>query len=102
MSEPIYICPECQGDGKETCTNPDHGFLQGVMSIRGANESACPCCGHDENYKVYYYEAGEKKQRNCDQCKGTGGMTILEFDNYCDQYGYDNEPELTTNSAPNP
>lgn len=25
------VCPDCGGDGKETCHNPDHGFIHGMM-----------------------------------------------------------------------
>lgn len=24
------ICPDCGGDGKETCHNPDHGFIDSL------------------------------------------------------------------------
>jgi hypothetical protein len=99
MNSTIYICPACQGDGKETCNNPDHGFLIGMngSGMMSTNESSCPCCGHDENHKVYYRENGQRLQRDCYECNGTGGMTLEDFDNYCDMSGYDNEPELKTN-----
>lgn len=48
LSQP---CQACGGDGIETCDNPDHGLLD-AMSFRGANESRCPCCGHDKQYKI--------------------------------------------------
>jgi len=56
-------CETCDGDGIERCTNPDHGFLN-ALSFRGANESACPCCGHNDEYKIL----GCK----CPDCDGTG------------------------------
>ena len=89
-------CPACGGDGKETCSNPDHGFLSGVMSLMGANESACPCCGHDPNYKIYTYKDGKKIQPNCDCCNGTGEINEAAFYEYCESTGYDNEPDYIT------
>lgn len=44
-------CKWCGGDGIERCDNPDHGLLSAI-SFRGANESACPCCGHDDQYRM--------------------------------------------------
>lgn len=64
----LVDCPKCGGDGKETCTNPDHGFIDGVLSaIVGLDEGrlGCPVCGHDPNRKV---PNGE----DCDMCNGTG------------------------------
>ena len=45
------ICIVCDGDKIERCNNPDHGFLN-TFCI-GANESACPCCGHDPYHRVF-------------------------------------------------
>jgi len=56
-------CPECGGDGKETCSNPDHGFISAMGGE--LNRLGCPCCGHDPNYKVIN---GGK----CEYCNGTG------------------------------
>lgn len=47
----MTVCKSCKGDKIERCDNPDHGFLN-VINFRGANESACPCCGHDEQYRM--------------------------------------------------
>ena len=81
------VCPDCGGDGKETCHNPDHGFLSGVMSIMGANESACPCCGHDEDHKMKKYIGNGKYEYNkCETCKGVGRVTRLEYEAYLDEY----------------
>lgn len=71
-------CPDCLGDGIETCHNPDHGFLSGVLSVRyGANESACPCCGHHPSHKM---------KGKCETCSGTGIVTKEQFDNYIDEF----------------
>ena len=49
----VVLCPDCFGDGIETCHNPDHGFLSSVLgAFYGANESACPCCGHSSDHKM--------------------------------------------------
>lgn len=49
------VCPTCEGDGIERCTNPDHGF---------GRRLGCPCCGHDEKHRIM----GCK----CPDCNGTG------------------------------
>ena len=67
-----YKCPECNGDGKETCHNPDHGFYDMIGGVVGANESACPCCGHDEDHKVYRWKDGKRTQPDCFTCSGIG------------------------------
>ena len=84
--EKKYKCPACGGDGIETCYNPDHGFLRG-MNMAGqmsANESACPCCGHNQDHKT-----GNK----CYECKGTGVVTEAEAEFIADEYGLDDELE---------
>ena len=81
------VCPDCAGDGKETCHNPDHGFLSGVMSIMGPNESACPCCGHDEDHKMKKYVGNGKYEHNkCETCKGVGRLTRQDYEAYLDEY----------------
>jgi hypothetical protein len=74
-------CPDCGGDGKETCNNPDHGFYAG-MTRPGSDEDriGCPCCGHDPNYKV---PNGGK----CERCNGTGKIKSApsSFDFYKDE-----------------
>lgn len=57
------VCETCGGDGKETCTNPDHGFIGAMGGDVG--RLGCPVCGHDENHKVIN---GGK----CEDCNGTG------------------------------
>jgi hypothetical protein len=71
-------CPDCLGDGIETCHNPDHGFLSGVLGFYlNANESACPCCGHNSDHKM---------KGKCDTCSGTGNVTKEQFDSYVDEF----------------
>lgn len=84
--EVILKCPCCGGDGKETCTNPDHGFLN-EMSFHEIGRLGCPVCGHDENHKV-------KNGGNCDVCNGTGKISNTEFEIFLKDYNYDNEPQL--------
>ncbi|WP_418360150.1 hypothetical protein [Sphingobacterium detergens] len=88
-SEPkIYICFVCGGDGKETCTNPDHGLLGALGSMgASANESACPVCCHDPNHKI-------KSGGPCECCSGTGKLTEDEFAIMSNWYAYDDEPTL--------
>lgn len=59
-------CETCGGDGKETCTNPDHGFYSMIYSVNcDISRIGCPCCGHDPEHKV---PNGGK----CEDCNGTG------------------------------
>jgi ssDNA-binding Zn-finger/Zn-ribbon topoisomerase 1 len=57
------VCPTCEGDGIERCTNPDHGFIQ-ALSFTDMGRIGCPCCGHDEKHRII----GCK----CPDCNGTG------------------------------
>jgi hypothetical protein len=79
-----YRCPDCGGDGKETCHNPDHGFLVGMggAGLMGANESACPCCGHDPNFKV-------KGGRECETCGGKGDVSFALWIEYVEDNNLD-------------
>ena len=58
----LITCPDCGGDGIETCTNPDHGFIGAMGGEIG--RLGCPVCGHDPDHKV----RGEK----CGTCDGDG------------------------------
>lgn len=78
-------CFVCGGDGKETCNNPDHGFLSFIGGVVGANESACPVCGHDENHKV-------PNGGDCECCDGVGAITVNRFIDACEEYEYDDYP----------
>ena len=37
----MYVCPDCGGDGKETCHNPDHGFIVAVGHDIGRDCAVC-------------------------------------------------------------
>lgn len=93
IQERFVKCFVCAGDGKETCTNPDHGFLAAI-SFKGANESACPCCGHNENHKMFYWEGGQRKQRDCEACNGKGKLLESEAEVIAEEYGFDNDFEV--------
>lgn len=71
MSE---LCIHCWGDGIERCDNPDHGLLS-ALSFRGANESACPCCGQDEQWRMRKWKNGKYEWNECPECNGTGKAT---------------------------
>ena len=62
----LVRCPDCGGDGHETCNNPDHGFIHGAMGWHEIGRLGCPGCGHDPDHKV---RGGEGK---CETCGGTG------------------------------
>ena len=62
--ETLVDCPVCGGDGKETCSNPDHGFI-GAMGGHEVSRLGCPVCGHDLDYKV-------PNGGICEFCNGTG------------------------------
>lgn len=71
MDDLQYRCPDCGGDGKETCHNPDHGFI-GAMGGEMAR-LGCPCCGHNRDYKM---------KGDCETCGGKGDVswaTFIEF-----------------------
>lgn len=62
----LIICETCGGDGKETCSNPDHGFISGMGGE--LYRLGCPVCGHDENHKI-------KNGGICEDCNGTGKIS---------------------------
>ena len=57
-------CPECGGDGIETCNNPDHGFIDAMPGEIG--RLGCPGCGNDPDRKM---------SGPCPGCNGTGITT---------------------------
>jgi len=59
-------CPDCGGDGKETCNNPDHGFMRDFGDAHG-----CPCCGNDPEHKI-------PNGGNCERCCGIGEIDNTE------------------------
>jgi len=65
--ETLINCPICGGDGKETCSNPDHGLINGMGGFE-ISRLGCPVCGHDPEHKVP--DGGI-----CDFCNGTGEVT---------------------------
>jgi len=73
----VVKCPDCFGDGIETCHNPDHGFLGSIMSMIGANESACPCCGHNPEHKM---------KGKCETCSGEGLVSFEKYEKYIDEF----------------
>ncbi|MBD2803056.1 hypothetical protein ID854_22070 [Xenorhabdus sp. M] len=77
----MAICPECCGDGKETCNNPDHGFIS-ALSFHDTGRLGCPGCGHDEFHKV-------KNGGDCEVCQGSGEVTERLFQAYCKRYDFD-------------
>ena len=56
-------CQDCGGDGRETCNNPDHGFI--LCSSGDIGRLGCPVCGHDPKHKV-------PGGGSCETCNGTG------------------------------
>ena len=84
----ICTCPECGGDGKETCNNPDHGFIVAVGGDIG--RLGCPVCGHDPSHKV-------PKGGVCEVCAGTGHVTLGVVIEYC---GGQFQEAIERNEAP--
>jgi len=62
QTEAMYYCTICGGHGKETCPNPDHGFIS-ALSFHDIGRIGCPGCGHDEHHRM---------STNCEKCNGTG------------------------------
>lgn len=86
IPEKLVKCPDCFGDGKETCHNPDHGFLRGISGVVGANESACPGCGHSEDHKPVTYKDGKYYHKSCEMCEGSGRVTMERYNAYVDEF----------------
>lgn len=82
----FVICPECGGDGMETCTNPDHGFLSAMGSVQSSDVGrlGCPACGHDPKRKV-------RNGGPCFQCHGSGIMSRESAEVYCKDMEFDLE-----------
>lgn len=81
-----YKCPACGGDGKETCNNPDHSFIDAIGGE--LSRLGCPVCGHDEKYKVNH------GKNVCPECGGLGCVIPEVFEEYGREYGYDEEPVI--------
>lgn len=78
----LFVCPDCFGDGKETCHNPDHGFIE-MLSFHDIGRIGCPVCGHDAKHKV-------KSGCSCETCEGVGQVTIEKARYFCEgQYDFE-------------
>lgn len=73
----LVKCPLCGGDGKETCNNPDHGFINAIGGE--LQRLGCPVCGHSETHKV-------KNGGVCDLCEGLGEVTAGIAEEYNDNH----------------
>lgn len=82
--EIYYRCPACGGDGKETCNNPDHGFIEAMPGETG--RLGCPVCGHDPKHKV------NRGKNTCPECGGHGHVLPAFFEEYGRETGYDEDP----------
>jgi hypothetical protein len=81
--EKFLLCPDCGGDGKETCNNPDHGFIEGMPGEVG--RLGCPVCGHNPNNKV------NRGQNVCPTCGGYGHILEKIAEDWAKENGYDKE-----------
>ena len=86
MADILFTCPDCFGDGKETCHNPDHGFIDAIGGETG--RLGCPVCGHDPNHKVRGGAA-------CDTCDGVGAVSLSVAEMFCEGCDYDFEDVMT-------
>lgn len=86
MNSLTHICPECSGDGKETCNNPDHGFISSGFSGE-FGRLGCPVCGHDEYHKV-------PGGGNCESCNGIGRVTKEVCANTLSYFDIDESPDV--------
>jgi hypothetical protein len=64
LMKKLVCCPSCDGDGKETCHNPDHGFIS-AMGWNEIGRLGCPACGHHPEHKIH-------NGGNCELCSGAG------------------------------
>lgn len=83
----LVTCPDCAGDGKETCHNPDHGFIS-ALSFHEVGRLGCPVCGHSETHKV-------RKGGPCDTCQGSGKVVEEAAKAFCDSLDYDYEDVMS-------
>lgn len=85
-------CPDCGGDGRETCHNPDHGFIS-AMSFNDIGRLGCPVCGHDERHKV-------RKGGDCETCSGSGSVDEPAARLFCEGMDYDFEDVMSRLPSP--
>ena len=101
----MFTCLSCGGDGKETCDNPDHGFIA-ALGFTEIGRLGCPACGHHEDHKVRRWDANEGKYvfNTCYECNGTGEMTEQQAIDFVDMSGWDGALEEmlipNTNESP--
>jgi hypothetical protein len=86
------ICPDCGGDGKETCHNPDHGFIEAMPGETG--RLGCPVCGHDRDHKV------NRGKNKCELCKGEGHLSESKANEWLSENDLD--LELIPAATPSP
>lgn len=88
MQNKYVVCPACGGDGKETCNNPDHGFISSMSGVRSdkydTGRLGCPVCGHHPRHKV-------SGGRSCFECNGTGKMEHEYAITWCQENDFDDE-----------
>lgn len=77
----MLTCACCGGDGKETCHNPDHGFISS-MGWHDIGRLGCPGCGHDPNHKV-------PSGGPCDECNGSGVVESEAWHKFVSDMGYE-------------
>jgi len=77
----VVICPDCLGDGKETCHNPDHMFIA-AMTWNEIGRLGCQVCGSDPKHKV-------PRGGKCDTCAGLGRVHEDDARSFCADMGYD-------------
>ena len=82
-NQQFAVCPECGGDGKDTCNNPDHGLIR-ILSFTDEGRLGCPCCGHHPQFKM-------PKGGDCDICEGKGKVTIEKAEAYLKEYDGDEQ-----------
>lgn len=87
MISDLVTCPCCAGDGKETCHNPDHGFIS-ALSFHDIGRLGCPVCGSHPQHKV-------RKGGSCEVCDGTGCIEESKARAFCVDMDYDYEDIAT-------
>lgn len=83
----LFTCPDCFGDGKDTCHNPDHGFID-ALSFHDIGRLGCPVCGHHPKHKV-------RSGGDCETCAGVGSVTFEAAEAFCTGCDYDAEDVMS-------